>query len=156
LTLSEKRRVSHGLPAEETVSLRLAAVENEEWRSDGEVVAAGVVDELAFRALPFSRCVERVVPLQLAQDDRRVAEQVETVVSTCGPSGLQTAHRECPLLDEVLAIGLPARPWRVSKRHHVRLEQRRVDIGFAVLLFLRLGNVETGEAERPQGACLRA
>jgi hypothetical protein len=149
--LVEQRAFSHRLQPEEPVALRLAAVEEQERRRGREVAAAGVVDELPRRPVERSGRVELFVAFDLAEHHRRVADQVEAVVPPGRAPAPQPPDGERALLEEVLAVGLRARPARVSERLHVGLEERRMDVGLGEASLLVLGDVQAWQADRRHG-----
>ncbi len=104
-----------------------------------------VVLQLRDGPLELHRSIELAVALDLAQDDRRVAEQVEAVVTTRVAPALQPSQGERPLLREVLAVALAALARRKPEGSHVGLEERRVHLGLGEGTLLDLGDVEAGQ-----------
>ncbi len=151
----QRRRASHRRQTEEARPIRLPAVEEEKRGWGGEVLAERVLLELSDRPGEICVAVDRLVPLDLAENDRRVADQIQAVVEPSAAPALQAVHRQSPLLEEVLAVGLAARARRVAEGRHVRLEELGVHIGLRERPLLPVGDVlawQSARRHRPPSA----
>ncbi len=88
----EQRPLGHLPEPQEAQPVGPAVVEQEERWGDREVLARGVGRELPERGVDLRARLERVEPLELAEDERRVAEEVEAVVEPLAGAVLP-AHR---------------------------------------------------------------
>lgn len=131
--------LNRGAQAEEPGSGQLSAVEQEKRRRSLEVLASGVTHELGDRPVHRRLRVELVVALELAEHQRRIADEVQTVEESPLAAALQAAESQMALLEEVLAVGLTTRARRIPERSHVGLEELGVHIGLGVPALLGLG-----------------
>lgn len=93
----EQRPLGHLPEPQEAQPVGPAVIEQKERWGDREVLARGVGRELPERGVDLRARLERVEPLELAEDERRVAEEVEAVVEPLVGAvlpGAQAAERE--------------------------------------------------------------